>query len=291
MAVKKPGLGRGLDALLAGTKAVQVAHIDQQQNQDSAATLIEIPIDKIVRGSYQPRRNFDQQALQELADSIAEQGVLQPIVVREVNHNYEIIAGERRWRASGLAKKSTIPAIVKNLDDRAVAAAALIENIQREELNPLEEAMALDRLIVEFELTHQDAATAVGRSRAAVSNLLRLLELPEEVKQHLNKTELSMGHARALLPLDKSLQIKLAAQVIANRMSVRELENTVKKLSQRPKNADNSTTDPNIIALQNKLSETLMAKVKLSHQKNGKGKLQISYNSLEELEGILKHIK
>lgn len=291
---KRPGLNRGssraLDALLAGSKAVASSNTPVI---DTAAgdSLQSLPIELIVRGAYQPRRNFDAEALQELADSIQEQGVLQPIIVRKTGEKFEIIAGERRWRAAQLAGLGEVPAVIKILDDKAAAAAALIENIQRQDLNPLEESQALQRLIDEFDLTHQEAAQAVGRSRAAVSNLLRLLELPEEVKALVDKGVLSMGHARAILGLPQSLQTEVARQVAHKGLSVREAERLVKAMQQQQKPNKEPKKDADISAVERDLSDKLMAEVKLQHANSGRGKLIISYNSLDELDGILAHIK
>lgn len=291
---KRPGLNRGssraLDALLAGSKAVASSNTPVI---DTAAgdSLQSLPIELIVRGAYQPRRNFDAEALQELADSIQEQGVLQPIIVRKTGEKFEIIAGERRWRAAQLAGLDEVPAVIKILDDKAAAAAALIENIQRQDLNPLEESQALQRLIDEFDLTHQEAAQAVGRSRAAVSNLLRLLELPEEVKALVDKGVLSMGHARAILGLPQSLQTEVARQVAHKGLSVREAERLVKAMQQQQKPHKEPKKDADINAVERDLSDKLMAEVKLQHANSGRGKLIISYNSLDELDGILAHIK
>ena len=292
-AAKRPGLGRGLDALLAGSKAVDNSN---EPVVDSAAgdQLKTIPVDRIVRGTYQPRRHFEQEALEELADSIREQGVLQPIVVRQIGDKYEIIAGERRWRATQLAGIEDIPAVIKKLDDQAAAAAALIENIQRENLNPLEESQALQRLIDEFELTHQEVAQAVGRSRTGVTNLLRLLELPEDVKKLVDEGKLSMGHARAILGLPSDQQSQAAREVVAKGLSVREAEKLVKALQNKDsgdKPAKTKKVDPNIRALEKDLADKLMASVSVQHGSGGKGKLVISYSSLDELDGILAHIK
>lgn len=292
---KRSGLGnRGLEALLknsASGKANEPVSISEP-NEAMGDVLRTIPVDTIVRGTYQPRRHFEQDALEDLADSIREQGVLQPIVVRQIGDKYEIIAGERRWRATQLAQIDTIPAVIKKLDDQAAAAAALIENIQRENLNPLEESQALQRLIEEFELTHQEVAQAVGRSRASVTNLLRLLELPEDVKALVDKGQLSMGHARAILGLPRSEQLSVAKQVVTKGLSVREAERLVKSLQVKPAGAKTpAKTDPNITALEQDLADKLMANVSVQHGKNGKGKLVINYNSLDELDGILARIK
>ncbi|EDY87295.1 chromosome partitioning protein [gamma proteobacterium HTCC5015] len=285
-----------MDELLKGSRAAK-SKPDGEPVIDEAAgdQLKTLPVDKIDRGTYQPRRHFAQEALEELADSIREQGVLQPIVVRPVGARYEIIAGERRWRATQLAGLQDIPAVVKRLDDQAAAAAALIENIQRENLNPLEEAHALQRLIDEFELTHSEVSQAVGRARASVTNLLRLLELADEVKSQVDQGLLSMGHARALLSLSSVQQQQVAREAVRKKWSVRATEQRVKQLlsgdSGKKEDAGKNKTDPNIRRLEQDLADTLSASVSLQHQQSGKGKLTIQYNSLDELEGILKHIK
>ena len=263
--------------------------------------LQKLPIDLLQRGKYQPRIDMRQETLQELADSIKAQGVVQPIVVRPISEGgqgqpkrYEIIAGERRWRAAQLAGLHEIPAVVRHVPDGAAIAMALIENIQRENLNPLEEARALERLIREFEMTHATAAEAVGRSRAAVSNLLRLLELTDEVKQLVGERAIEMGHARALLALEnRKQQAEVAALVAKKKLSVRETEALVKRLSTQPESTTESSapgSDPNIRKLESELSEKLGAKVRVQHSSSGKGKLVISYHTLDELDGILAHI-
>ena len=274
--------------------------------------LAHLPLDVLQRGKYQPRVDMRQEALEELAISIRNQGLIQPIVVRPLQEagttsrssttRYEIIAGERRWRAAQIAGLKTIPAVIRRVPDEAAIAMALIENIQREDLNPLEEARALERLIAEFGLTHQQAADAVGRSRAAVSNLLRLLELAPEVSTMVEKRQLEMGHARALLGLaNRRQQIQLAEQVAREGLSVRVTEALVRKLS-APAAAPAATstgadsaashkTDPNVAALQQDLTERLGAKVLIQQGSGGKGKLIVSYNSLDELDGILGHIR
>ncbi len=288
MAAKKRSLGRGLESLL-GASIVETAKETSGSDQ-----LKDIPIDQLQRGQYQPRVDMRQETLQELADSIKGQGLVQPIAVRPIGKDkYEIIAGERRWRASQLAGLETITAVVKDVPDSAAIAMALIENIQRENLNPLEEAMALQRLIEEFDMTHQMAADAVGRSRAAVSNLLRLLDLHPFVKELVEAREIEMGHARALLSLPAEQQ-KTTAKIIANKgYSVRETEKIVKNMLQ---GAEKSTAkvekpDANIKHLENGLSTKLNAKVMLQHSSKGSGKLVIHYNNLDELDGIIEHIK
>ncbi len=263
--------------------------------------LQKLPIDLLQRGKYQPRIDMRQETLQELADSIKAQGLVQPIVVRPITEagagqprRYEIIAGERRWRAAQLAGLHEIPAVVRHVPDSAAIAMALIENIQRENLNPLEEARALERLINEFDMTHATAAEAVGRSRAAVSNLLRLLELTDEVKQLVEQREIEMGHARALLALEnRRQQAEVAALVAKKKLSVRETEALVKRLLAQNASADEAPApreDPNIRKLESDLSEKLGAKVQVQHSPSGKGKLVISYHTLDELDGILAHI-
>jgi len=296
MAKKHRGLGRGLDALLGSSP---VANSSNSENNSASKTqedsnFKDLPVDIIQRGKYQPRIDMNQEALEDLANSIKAQGVVQPIVVRPISDDmYEIIAGERRWRASQLAGLESIPVIIRDVPDEAAIAMALIENIQREELTPIEEAAALQRLIEEFEMTHMQAAEAVGRSRVAVTNLLRLLQLSDDVKRMLGNGDLEMGHARALLALEGQEQIKAAHQVSAKGLSVRETEKLVKRIingfggTSSKEHAEN----PDVVHLQGKLSETLGAKVKISHKDSGKGKLEIQYNSLDELDGILAHIK
>jgi ParB family transcriptional regulator, chromosome partitioning protein len=300
MTQKKPTLGRGLADLLGQTRP-------QASNEPAAARsapedeLLHLPLDLLQRGRYQPRLDMRPESLADLVDSIRAQGVVQPIVVRPLDEpdergvrRYEIIAGERRWRAAQQAGLRDIPAVVRRVPDEAAIAMALIENIQRENLNPLEEARALERLISEFGLTHQQAAEAVGRSRAAVSNLLRLLELPEEVCERLAKRELEMGHARALLGLpQRRQQTEVATLVVRKSLSVRETEALVRRMAQ-PQRASApeqpQTVDPNIRRLQDDLSEKLGATVAIEHAHTGKGRLVVRYNSLDELDGILTHI-
>ena len=296
MAAKKRGLGRGLDALL-GSAATSVIASPAASEEPSNEGLRMLPVDVIQRGRFQPRQDFAAEALQELADSINAQGVVQPIVVRPLTDaagKYEIIAGERRWRATQLAGLHEIPAVIRDVPDQAAMAMGLIENIQREELNPVEEATALQRLIEEFGLTHQETAEAVGRSRAAVSNLLRLLSLEPVVKQMLESGKLEMGHARALLALQVGAQqIQAARQVEAKGLSVRETERLVRKL-QAPKSDGGGMgkkPDADTLHLEEKLAQALGAKVQFQHNRQGKGKMVIYYNNLDELEGILTHIK
>ena len=250
-----------------------------------------LPLDMIRPGRYQPRSVFDEEKLSELADSIQAQGVVQPIVVRPVGEGeFELIAGERRWRAAQIAGIEDIPAVIRDVPDEASVAMSLIENIQREDLNPLEEATALRRLIDEFQMTHQQAAEAVGRSRAAVSNLLRLLELMQEVKDLVDLRVIEMGHARALLSLDDELQVQAAREVVNKRLSVRETENLVRRLQQSRKRKGSRRIDPDILRLQTRMGEALGARVRIQHQASGKGKLIISYNSADEFEGILERL-
>ena len=290
MATKKRGLGRGLDALLGGAVTASATN---QANEKEDGILKVLPVDVIQRGRYQPRVDMHPESLEELADSIRVQGVVQPIVVRPISADkYEIIAGERRWRAAQLAGLQDIPTVIRDVSDRATIAMALIENIQREDLNPMEEAHALKRLIDEFEMTQQQAAEAVGRSRTGVTNLLRLLELTETVKQMLVQGELEMGHARALLALKDGSQMEAAKMVASRGMSVRETERLVRKLLgedvSKAKKA-RPRIDPDIRRLQDDLSNKLGAKVQIQHSSGGKGKLVIRYNSSDELDGILDH--
>jgi ParB family transcriptional regulator, chromosome partitioning protein len=297
MVTKKPSLGRGLGALLGQPASMPVAAAIRGIDEE----LAKLPVDLLQRGKYQPRIDMRQESLQELADSIKVQGVIQPIVVRPLGPEvpgqptrYEIIAGERRWRATQLAGLHEIPAVIRRVPDEAVVAMALIENIQREDLNPLEEARALDRLIKEFDMTHQTAADAVGRSRAAVSNLLRLMDLAEPVKARLEHREIEMGHARALLALDTAKkQIDAAAIVVQKSLSVRDTEALVRRMQAEPQQVAQQAVgrDPNIKKLEADLSDKLGAKVQLQQNGPAKGKLVISYNSLDELDGILEHIR
>jgi ParB family transcriptional regulator, chromosome partitioning protein len=295
MVAKKRGLGRGLDALLGGMQNEPASAA--AKSGETKESLNRLPVDLIQRGRYQPRREFDADALRELADSIAAQGVIQPIVVRPVeNDRYELIAGERRWRAAQQAGLDEIPVVIKDVTEEAAMAMGLIENIQREDLNPLEEANALSRLLHEFGLTHQEVAKAVGKSRTTVTNLLRLLELNEEVKQMVESHRLEMGHARALLGLQGEAQTQAANQVAKQGLSVRETERLVRRLQGEAENPAPTSrpaveADPDIRRLVTDLSEKLGAKVDLQQGAKGKGKLVIGYNSLDELEGILEHIK
>jgi ParB family chromosome partitioning protein len=294
MAGKKTGLGRGLDALLGD---VQVAPAPAAQAATPQAGVTQLGVDLLRRGVYQPRRHMDQEALEDLARSIKAQGLVQPIVVRPLagggnGARYEIVAGERRWRAAQIAGLAEVPVVVRDIPDSSAIAIALIENIQREDLNPLEEAQAIRRLTDEFELTHQAAADAIGRSRTAVTNMLRLLELGAEARALLENGELEMGHARALLALvSPRVQAEVAAQVARKGLSVRETEQLVRRtLAGKPK-APTRSQDPDVRRLQDDLAEKLGAKVTVRNGPKGRGQLVISYNSLDELDGILSHIR
>lgn len=295
-AARKRGLGRGLDALL-GPKGVALV-ADPTAAPQPGEVLRSMPVGQLQPGKYQPRREMDQAKLAELAESIKAQGVIQPIVAREIEPGrFEIVAGERRWRASQLAGLAEVPVVVRVLDDRTVVAMALIENIQREDLNPLEEAQALQRLIDEFSLTHAEAAAAVGRSRASVSNLLRLLELPPAIRALVEARRLEMGHARALLTLAPELAGKLAHEAVENGWSVREVEHRAQQFAAgKVPGARNARPAPNapqadIASLENELSETLGTRVAISHGRGGRGKLVIHYTDLDTLEGVLERLR
>jgi len=273
---KKRGLGLGLTELLS-------ENVKLRQDR--------LPIDKLKPGKYQPRRIMNQDALDELADSIRTQGIIQPIIVRKItNGNYEIIAGERRWRAAQLASLHEVPVVIRDISDEQTIALSLIENIQREDLNAIDTAISLQRLITEFSMTHESVASVVGKSRVTVTNLLRLLDLPEEIKNMVQQGKLEMGHARALLTLNTVKQIATAKIVIAKGLSARATENLVRQL-QNPKIATKKLFDPNTMQLQKQISDKLSAPVKIQYaKKGGKGKIIIQYSSLDELEGILEHI-
>ena len=292
MNARKRGLGRGLDALL-GAASEPMAE-KTASTSAHAADMRDLPVDLIQRGKYQPRRDMDQVALEELAQSIQAQGVMQPIVVRPISdQKFEIIAGERRWRATVLAGLDVIPAIVRDVPDEAAVAMALIENIQREDLNPIEEAIALQRLQQEFELTQQQIADAVGKSRSTVTNLLRLMSLRDDVRRMLEHGDLEAGHGKALLGLPEDQQAAAASLVVSKSMSVRQTEDLVRKMlaqAQQPGTVSRPT-DPDVRRLQDELSQKLGAKVQIQHNAKGKGKLVLAYNSLAELDGILGHIK
>ena len=301
MSAKRTGLGRGLDALL-GDSAIAAQSTEPVSINDPDSELRLISVDLMRRGTYQPRQDMHQDSLEELADSIRVQGVIQPIVVRSLPtldpsgaERYEIVVGERRWRAAQIAGLDKVPVVVRNLSDSAAIAVALIENIQREDLNPLEEAQALRRLIDEFDLTHQEVADAIGRSRAAVSNILRLQDLGEHAKKLLQEGALEMGHARALLGiLDGRMQAEVAALVAKKGLSVRETERLIKRVlngAGKGQGSGSAPLDPDIRRLQDDLAETLGARVTIQHGSKGRGKLVVTYNSLDELDGILAHIQ
>jgi len=288
---RKRGLGeKGLSALLKGSSV----NLKKETTQDGQ--LQQLPIELLQRGKYQPRRDMDPEALEELAESIRQQGVIQPIIVRAISDDlYEIIAGERRWRAAQLANLDKVPALIRDVDDNSAVAMALIENIQRENLNAMEEAMALQRLQVEFELTQGEVAEAVGKSRSTVTNLLRLIQLTDEVKLMLEHGDLEMGHGRAMLSLKDEQQIQVARQVEQKSLSVRQTEALVRKLQEQQIDEETKKekikVDPNVRRLQENLSEKIGAVVNVEHTSKGKGKLVIKYNSLDELDGIIAHIK
>ncbi len=285
--VKKRGLGRGLDSLLGVRDEIERS----QEMPASGVSLLHLPLDQIQRGRYQPRRQFDQEALEELANSILSQGLLQPIVVRHLAQGgYEILAGERRWRAAQLAGLAEVPVVVKDIADDAAIAVALIENIQRENLNPMEEAMALQRLQQEFELTHDEVASAVGKSRSTVTNLLRLTALPGELRDMLERRQLEMGHARALLALSGSLQLRAARDIQRGQLSVRQAEALVRALQKPPAKKSAAQADADIQQLERNLADKLGASVSIRHKSSGKGDMVIHYTSSDELQGILKHL-
>ena len=297
MSAKKRGLGRGLDALLGAAAARPATPVGSADNtaavEGEDSILKELPIDLIQRGKYQPRRDIDPESLQELADSIKVQGVMQPIVVRPISDTkFEIIAGERRWRATQLAGLDMIPAMVRDVPDSAAIAMSLIENIQREDLNPIEEAAALLRLQQEFELTQQEVANAIGKSRSTVANLLRLMTLQEDVRRMVEHGDLEMGHARALLGLAGAQQSQAARSVVGKGLSARQTEALVRSLLEREeKPAPQQTLDPNVRRLQDDLSQRLGTRVEIKHGSSGGGKLVLAYSSLDQLDGILSHIK
>lgn len=294
MAAKRQSLGTGLDALLGFSDDI---NINEQNNntKDADGTLRDLPVEFLQRGKYQPRRDLDADALQELANSISQQGVMQPIVVRKIaTDKYEIVAGERRWRATQQAGLESIPAIIRTITDEAAIAMALIENIQREDLNSIEESRALIRLQDEFQLTQQQVADAVGKSRSAVTNLMRLASLEPAVQKQLELGEIELGHAKCLLALPSNTQIMAGREVAANAMSVRQTETLVKRMQQsgsvKPVEQVISA-DPDILRAQQELSEKVGALVIIQHSTKGSGKLVIKYHSVDELEGILAHIK
>ena len=288
MAAKKNPLGRNLSSMLS--KATLQHAVEKTQAESSGRdSLRELPLDVISPGPYQPRSIFDTDRLEDLAESIRHQGVIQPVVVRlSGDKQYELIAGERRWRAAQMAGMEKIPAIIRDVPDEVAVAMSLVENIQRENLNPIEEAVALRRLVDEFQMTHQEAGDAVGRSRSAVSNLLRLLELSQDVRELVDARHLEMGHARALLTLEPALQAKAAREVVKRELSVRQTEQLVRRMKNPPRRQQQP--DPDVLSLQDRLSEKLCARVKLQQQPGGRGKMVIAYNSADELEGILQQM-
>ena len=292
---KKAPLGKNLNALLGKSRSGHAASKGGASSGDAAdGALKNLPIEQIRPGEYQPRTGMDPDRLDELAESIKAQGVVQPVVVRSLGagKGYELIAGERRWRASQKAGLSEIPAVIRDVPDEVTLAMALIENIQRENLNPIEEATALGRLIEEFELTHEQAAANVGRSRASVSNLLRLLDLEPKVREMVDAKKLDMGHARALLALDGALQVDTARQVVTLGLSVRETEALVNRVKGgAPAKKPKPEPDPDIQRLERELTETLCAPVSVRHSSSGKGQVTIKYTSLDELDGLLDRFR
>ncbi|GBU09278.1 chromosome partitioning protein ParB [Gammaproteobacteria bacterium] len=297
---KKSRLGRSLDILLSQTKSLDQTNKSDEIKQDSNYDhVINMPIEALQVGQFQPRKYFDETALLELSNSIKAQGIIQPLIVRVLNDavagaaQYEIIAGERRWRAAQLAQCHKVPVIIKEISDQEALAISIIENIQREDLNAIEEAQALAQLINQFELTHQETGDLVGRSRSAISNLLRLLDLFQPVQEMLVLKKIEMGHARALLALVGQDQLEIANLIILRGLSVRETENLIRnqKTANLPNSPKLTQVDPNISALERKLSETLGSKVSFKHQTSGQGQILIKYHSLEELDGIISKIK
>ena len=287
--VKKRGLGKSLDALLSYTNphAENIIELEPRPQE----SLRHLAIDQVQRGKYQPRREMDTEALEELANSIRAQGVLQPIIVRPIGDKYEIIAGERRWRAAQLAGLTEIPVLIRAMPDETAIAIALIENIQRENLNPIEESLALQRLIEEFGMTHQQVAEAVGKSRTTITNLLRLLNLPEEIRNLLHHGQLEMGHARTLITLPVALQIKAAEMIVAKNLSVRETEMLVRRLQDNAKPQAKQSVHPDILNLQEDLAKQLKRKVAIKCNAKGKGKLIIHYRNLAELDDLLNYFQ
>jgi len=292
MSARKRGLGRGLDALLATSQSTSQRETDAAATEATQSELSKLPIEFLVPGKYQPRKDMSPDALEDLASSIRAQAIIQPIVVRKVDDNkYEIIAGERRWRASQLAQLDEVPCLVKDVPDEAAVAIALIENIQREDLNAMEEAQALDRLMNEFSLTHQEVAEAVGKSRTTVTNLLRLNNLNDDVKLLVEHGDIEMGHARALLALDGEQQSEAANVVSGKGLTVRDTEKLVKKLLEPEKPKQEKQIDPDVQNLMTRLSENLGAPVTIDHNAKGKGKLVISFDDLQQLDGIITKIQ
>ncbi|HSG02283.1 MAG TPA: ParB/RepB/Spo0J family partition protein [Marinobacterium sp.] len=291
MVAKKRGLKRGLDVLLSGIDSESLQEVSTGRDQ-AFAGLTEIPVDQICRGRYQPRREIESAALEDLANSIRAQGLMQPIVIRPAEVGYEIIAGERRWRAAQMAGLTSIPAVIRDVPDEAAIAMALIENIQREDLNPIEEAIALQRLQKEFDLSQQEVAQAVGKSRSAVANLLRLLNLCDEVKTYLERGDIEMGHARALLPLASELQVEAGREVVAKNLSVRDTEALARRLQESvPTKSTELQPNTHLSEISERLSKLLAAKVTLSANAKGRGKITINYKDPGELESILERLQ
>lgn len=296
MSAKKRGLGRGLDALLTTSKHARDHETEQPDGNDvqdiTKGELQKLPIEYLKPGKYQPRKDMSPEALEDLAASVKAQGIIQPIVVRELEKNkYEIIAGERRWRAAQMARLAEVPCLVKHVPDEAAVAIALIENIQREDLNAMEEATALQRLLDEFQLTHQEVADAVGKSRATVTNLLRLNNLEAETKTLLERGDIEHGHAKLLLALQGEQQSEVARIIAAKAMTVREAEKLVRLTLEPKKPAEAKQPNADIQRLEKRLSERLGAAVAINHGRKGKGKVVINYSSLDELDGILTHFQ
>ncbi len=291
--VKKRGLGKSLDALLAYSGNDAATNTDTETAAAQDGGIKQLDVTCIQRGKYQPRRDIDPVSLEDLASSIRSQGIIQPLIVRPVGDKYEIIAGERRWRAAQLAGLTEVPVIIRHIPDEAAIAIALIENIQRENLNPIEEAIALQRLIDEFGMTHQQAADAVGKNRTTISNLLRLLALPEEVKVMLERGQLEMGHARTLITLPEAVQLEAASLIISRELSVRETENLVRELqaNEVPHVKAAKPVDPDILHLQNNLARQLKMKVAIKCNAKGRGKLIIHYRNLSELDDLLSQLQ
>jgi len=291
MVAKKRGLKRGLDVLLSGIDSESLQEVSTGRDQ-AFVGLTEIPVDQICRGRYQPRREIESAALEDLANSIRAQGLMQPIVIRPAEVGYEIIAGERRWRAAQMAGLTSIPAVIRDVPDEAAIAMALIENIQREDLNPIEEAIALQRLQKEFDLSQQEVARAVGKSRSAVANLLRLLNLCDEVKTYLERGDIEMGHARALLPLASELQVEAGREVVAKNLSVRDTEALARRLQESvPTKSTELQPNTHLSEISERLSKLLAAKVTLSANAKGRGKITINYKDPGELESILERLQ
>ncbi len=293
---KRRGLGRGLDALLTPQAKAPVQNDDKEHVESTPkdGDLRKVAIDKLSPGKYQPRKDMSDAALEELSLSIQSQGIIQPIVVRPLNEDngeYEIIAGERRWRAAQLAQLTEVPCLIKDVPDESAVAIALIENIQREDLNAMEEAVALERLLTEFDLTHQEVAIAIGKSRTTVTNLLRLNNLHDEVKTFLENGDIEMGHARALLALNDDLQAEAAGIVATKELTVRETEALIKKIQNPEAEKAIKEKDQKSINIEKDLTDKLGLKVTVSHNKKGKGKVTIAYSELAELEQFLEKIK